>query len=83
MMIIKPSPEWEGAPKGRMRSKAAVIARKRVVSARPPLISQRAGPLTASPEGEAALHAQGRIPYPPVASGTLPPCNNAKMTMTI
>ena len=32
MMVIKPSPEGEGAPKGRMRGKAAVAARKRVVS---------------------------------------------------
>ena len=38
------------------------------------LISQRSGPLTASPEGEAAQHAQGR---------NSAPCNNAKMTMTI
>ena len=37
------------------------------------LIGQRSGPLTASPEGEAALH----------ASGVTPPYNNAKMTMTI
>lgn len=36
-----------------------------------------------SPEGEAALHAQGRIPYPPVGVGDTAPCNNAKMTMTI
>ena len=36
---------------GRMRAKSAIAARKRVVPARPPLISQRAEPLTASPAG--------------------------------
>ena len=41
------------APQGRMRGELAAAARVRVISASPPLISQRAGPLTASPEGEA------------------------------
>ena len=36
-----------------MRGEFAAVARSRVAVAHPPLISQRAGPLTASPEGEA------------------------------
>ena len=36
-----------------MRGEFAAIARSRVAVAHLPLISQRAGPLTASPEGEA------------------------------
>ena len=43
------------APQGRMRGEFAAIARSRVAVAHLPLISQRAGPLTASPEGEAFL----------------------------
>ena len=40
-----------------MRGEFAAIARSRVAVAHLPLISQRAGPLTASPEGEAfSLH---------------------------
>ena len=38
-----------------MRGEFAAIARSRVAVAHLPLISQRAGPLTASPEGEAFL----------------------------
>ena len=38
-----------------MRGKFAAIARPRVAVAHLPLISQRAEPLTASPEGEAFL----------------------------
>ena len=38
------------APQGRMRGEFAAIARSRVAVAHLPLISQRAGPLTASPE---------------------------------
>ena len=49
-------------------------ARKRVVPARPPLISQRAGPLTASPKGEATQRAK-----PLVSSGHLPPMGKAFM----
>ena len=41
------------APQGRMRGELAATGRKRVIVARLPLISQRAGPLTASPKGEA------------------------------
>ena len=57
------------APQGRMRGEPAVAARVLVIAARPPLISQRSGPLTASPKGEAgrvygkvapALHGRGR-----------------------
>ena len=45
----------EVAPQGRMRGELAAAARVRGISASPPLISQRAGPLTASPKGEAFL----------------------------
>ena len=38
-----------------MRGEFAAIARSRAAVAHLPLISQRAGPLTASPEGEAFL----------------------------
>ena len=41
------------APQGRMRGKFFVAARKRVPMADLPLISQRSGPLTAPPKGEA------------------------------
>ena len=41
------------APQGRMRGELAAAARVRGIAASPPLISQRSGPLTASPEGEA------------------------------
>ena len=41
------------APQGRMRGAFAVPAREQAIAARPPLISQRSGPLTASPKGEA------------------------------
>ena len=50
----------------RMRGKCAAATRERVVSGSLALISQRAGPLTASPKGEAALtewllqHKKGR-----------------------
>ena len=46
------------APQGRMRGEFAAIARSRVAVAHLPLISQRAGPLTASPEGGSLSHAQ-------------------------
>ena len=39
----------------RMRGKCAAATRERVVSGSLALISQRAGPLTASPSGEASL----------------------------
>ena|GEM_PF-4567642 len=47
-------PRGKVAPQGRMRGELAAAARVWVISASPPLISQRAGPLTASPKGEAA-----------------------------
>ena len=51
----KPSPMGgKVAPQGRMRGEPAAAARVWVISADPPLISQRSGPLTASPKGEAA-----------------------------
>ncbi len=46
-------PRGKVAPQGRMRGELAAAARVRVISASPPLISQRSGPLTASPAGEA------------------------------
>ena len=47
-------PRGKVAPQGRMRGELAAAARVWVISASPPLISQRSGPLTASPAGEAA-----------------------------
>ena len=47
-------PRGKVAPQGRMRGELAAAARVWVISASPPLISQRSGPLTASPKGEAA-----------------------------
>ena len=46
------------APQGRMRGELAAAARERGISADPPLISQRSGPLTASPKGEAGAIAK-------------------------
>ena len=46
------------APQGRMRGEFATAARERVISESPPLISQRSGPLTASPKGEAGAIAK-------------------------
>ena len=57
-LFCMPSPSGEGGrgpDRGRMRGGSATAARKRVAMARLPLISQRAGPLTASPKGEASL----------------------------
>ena len=42
------------APQGRMRGEFAAVSRLWVIMANLALISQRAGPLTASPEGEAS-----------------------------
>ena len=55
MQPIKPSPLGgkKVAPQGRMRGEFAVVSRLWVIMANLPLISQRAGPLTASPKGEA------------------------------
>ena len=47
-------PRGKAAPQGRMRGEFAAAARVWGISASPPLISQRSGPLTASPKGEAA-----------------------------
>ena len=44
-----------GPDRDRMRGRFTVAARKRVIAARLALISQRTGPLTASPAGEAFL----------------------------
>ena len=47
-------PPWgKVAPQGRMRGRYFTAVRSRVMPACSALISQRAGPLTASPEGEA------------------------------
>ena len=47
-------PRGKVAPQGRMRGELAASARVWVISASLPLISQRSGPPTASPKGEAA-----------------------------
>ena len=52
---LKPFPVGKVAPQGRMRGRFATAIRLRATEARFPLISQRAGPLTAFPEGEAML----------------------------
>ena len=44
------------APQGRMRGEFSVVSRLWVIMANLPLISQRAGPLTASPKGEAFFY---------------------------
>ena len=47
-------PPWgKVAPQGRMREKCAITVRKRIAAVNFALISQRSGPLTASPSGEA------------------------------
>ena len=49
----------------------AAAARVWVISASPPLISQRAGPLTASPSGEAQTAKKGAsLPWPPLRGGS-------------
>ena len=62
-----------------MRGRFTVVARKRVIAARLALISQRTGPLTASPAGGAILpegfnvnahfRHQKRLRVPPVGGG--------------
>ena len=52
---LKPFPVGKVAQQGRMKGRFATAIRLRAAEARFPLISQRAGPLTASPEGEAML----------------------------
>ena len=49
---LKPSPVGKVAPLGRMRGRFATAIRLRAAEARFPLISQRAGPLTASLVGK-------------------------------
>ena len=56
-------PRGKVAPQGRMRGELAAAARVWVISASPPLISQRSGPLTASPKGEAARRKNLQKPY--------------------
>ena len=54
--VSLPSPSGEGGrgpARGRMRAKSPPLLHKLAASARFALISQRAGPLTASPSGEA------------------------------
>ena len=58
-------PRGKVAPQGRMRGELAAAARVRVISASPPLISQRSGPLTASPKGEAIHRAKPRVSSSP------------------
>ena len=67
------------APQGRTRGELAAASRKHAIMAGSPLISQRAGPLTASPAGEAILPGgfnvnahfrhQKRLRVPPVGGG--------------
>ena len=47
-------PRGKVAPQGRMRGSLTATTRSRAATASAALISQRAGPLTASPKGEAA-----------------------------
>ena len=54
-----------GSDRGRMRGRFTVVARKRVIAARLALISQRTGPLTASPKGEAIHRAKPRVSSSP------------------
>ena len=54
-----PSRGVKVAPQGRMRGEFAAASRLWGIMANLPLISQRAGPLTASPEGEAFLYQSG------------------------
>ena len=76
---LKPSPVGKVAQQGRMRGRFAAAIRLRAAQARFSLISQRAGPLTASPAGEAILPGgfnvnahfrhQKRLRVPPVGGG--------------
>ena len=49
------------APQGRMRGEFAVVSRLWVIMANLPLISQRSGPLTASPVGGSLLLCEKRV----------------------
>ena len=56
-------PLWgKVAPQGRMRGRCAIAARRRTAVGKFPLISQRAGPLTASPKGEAIQTTVAKLP---------------------
>ena len=76
---LKPSPEGKVAPQGRMRGRFIMTDHLRTAMAGSPLISQRAGPLTASPAGEAIppggfnvnahFRHQKRLRVPPVGGG--------------
>ena len=62
-----------------MRGEFAAIARSRVAVAHLPLISQRAGPLTASPEGEAFLtHKKTDAVFTASVGFALLPCRQRK-----
>ena len=63
-----------------MRGEFAAIARSRVAVAHLPLISQRAGPLTASPEGEAFFtHKKADAAFVQrLLCGCLLPCRQCK-----
>ena len=59
------------APQGRMRGEFAAASRLWVIMANLPRISQRAGPLTASPSGEAQTAKKGApLPWPPLRGGS-------------
>ena len=76
---LKPFPVGKVAPQGRMRGRFIMTDHLRTAMAGSPLISQRAGPLTASPAGEAILPGgfnvnahfrhQKRLRVPPVGGG--------------
>ena len=68
---LKPFPVGKVAPQGRMRGRFATTIRLRAAEARFPLISQRAGPLTASPRGK------------PCSKKALPPSKNSAFTYCI
>ena len=76
---LKPSPVGKVAQQGRMRGRFIMTDHLRTAMAGSPLISQRAGPLTASPAGEAIppggfnvnahFRHQKRLRVPPVGGG--------------
>ena len=67
------------APQGRMRGEFAVVSRLWVIMANLPLISQRAGPLTASPEGEAfPAHKKTDAVFTASVGFALLPCRQGK-----
>ena len=76
---LKPFPVGKMAPQGRMRGRFATTIRLRATEARFPLISQRAGPLTASPEGEAM---QQKSAAPPSKNSAFTYCIEVSATRT-